>query len=293
MNRFLHTLAAILGLLVVVACAPARAEPKPAVWIVRDADSEMLIFGSVHLLPPGLDWRPEALDAALAQADDLWFELPQDQATESQAAALALRHGMMAPGQRLTDLLDAPDRARLERLAARYGLPLETLAQLKPWFAEVLLATSAFAAQGADIAHGVERQVSARAPETVERRALETAEQQIAMFAAAPLEEQAASLSESLRQLEEEPEAFDAMITAWLSGDQTALEAETLAPLREMAPALYERMVVARNRDWIGQLDGRLQGAGRSVVVVGAGHLMGPDGVPEGLRALGYAVEGP
>ena len=71
MNRFLHTLAAILGLLVVVACAPARAEPKPAVWIVRDADSEMLIFGSIHLLPPGLDWRPAALDEFLPYLRDV------------------------------------------------------------------------------------------------------------------------------------------------------------------------------------------------------------------------------
>ena len=47
---------------------------------MRDADSEMVIFGSVHVLPPGLDWRPKALDAALAKADDLWFELPIDPA---------------------------------------------------------------------------------------------------------------------------------------------------------------------------------------------------------------------
>lgn len=279
----------------VAACAPApvQAKPRPAVWVVRDADSEMTLFGSVHVLPPGLDWRPEALDAALAEADDLWFELPVDPGTEAQAAALALRHGMMPPGQALADTLDPESLARLQRLAQRHDLPMATLAQLKPWFAEVLVAAGVLAAQGADISHGVERQISALAPVAVERRALESAEQQIALFSAAPLDEQAASLAETLRQLEEDPEAFDRLIAAWMAGDQAALEAETLTPLRQAAPALYERMVTARNRDWVAQLHARLEGSGRTVVVVGAGHLMGEDGLPHRLRALGYEVEGP
>lgn len=294
MLRPLRPLLAALGLLVVLsACAPAAAEPKPAVWVVRDADSEMLLFGSVHLLPPGLDWRPAALDEALVEADDLWFELPVDAATEAKAAALALRYGMMPPGQTLTSTLDAESQARLARLSAKYNLPTAVLVQLQPWFAEVLVATGAYAAAGADIAHGVERQVSERAPADVERRALESAEQQIALFSGAPLEEQAASLAETLRQLEEDPEVFDRMVDAWLVGDLATLEAETLTPMQEVAPELYERMVAARNAAWMAPLAARLEGSGRTVVVVGAGHLLGEDGLPERFRALGYEVEGP
>nr|QQZ50594.1 TraB/GumN family protein [Phenylobacterium glaciei] len=85
-----------LGLLALAAflvSGPALA--KPPVWIVRDADSEVLIFGSVHVLPPGRDWRPTKLDLALTAADDLWFELPMGQATEAEIAGLAASKGVL------------------------------------------------------------------------------------------------------------------------------------------------------------------------------------------------------
>ena len=94
--RRLPGLCALILLALSAACAPPPAQAQPAVWIVRDHDSEMLLFGSIHLLPPGLDWRPAALDAALAKADDLWFELPVDPATEQEAARLAMRLGGLA-----------------------------------------------------------------------------------------------------------------------------------------------------------------------------------------------------
>ncbi len=284
----------LLGLLIALAaCAPQPARAEPALWIVRDADSEMVLFGSMHLLPPDLPWRPQALDAALAQADDLWFELPVDPETEAQAAMLAMRYGALPPGQSLYAQLPAESRERLTRLAARHGLPPNLLDRLKPWFAEVLLASAAFAEAGADVEQGVEKQVSLTAPAMLERRALESAEQQIALFDAVPMDEQWANLIDTLEQLEEDPQGYDRLIAAWLSGDLAGLEAEALDPMREAAPGLYRRMVVDRNTAWIEQLEARLEGAGRSVVVVGAGHLLGEDGLPARLRALGYEVEGP
>jgi len=68
---------------------------------------------------------------------------------------------------------------------------------------------------------------------------------------------------------------------------------EALAPLRRVAPTLFRRLVTERNARWAATLDARLKGRGRTVVVVGVGHLIGPEGLPERLRALGYSVKGP
>lgn len=291
--RHLQGLCALLLLALTAACAPAPAQAQPAVWIVRDADSEMLLFGSVHILPPGLDWRPAALDAALAQADDLWFELPVDPATEQEAARLALRLGALPPGPGLYERLPEESRLRLGRLSVKYGLPPHVLDQLKPWFAEVLLVTTMLGAQGGDIAHGVERQVSATAPPGARLRALETPEDQLSAFDDVPMEEQLASLAYNLQAMEEDPGAFDRLVALWMAGDLGGLEAEAVAPLQAVAPALYERLIVARNAAWLAQLQDRLEGSGRTVVVVGAGHLVGEVGLPQRLRALGYEVEGP
>ena len=266
---------------------------KPPVWIVRDADSELVIFGSVHVLPPGLDWRPARLDAALNQADDLWFELPMGPAAETEIAGLAAAKGVLPNDQTLSALLSPAAGAALARANQKYGLAPGFLDRLEPWFAEVALAGAEFRAQGADTDSGVEKSVNATAPATARRMAFETPAQQIALFDEAPVAAQVASLEDSLAQMDSDPDAYDRLIAAWMAGDTGGLAKEALAPLKIASPELYARLVSDRNAAWIPVLDQRLKGKGRTVVVVGVGHLLTADGVPARLRALGYSVEGP
>lgn len=286
MRTLFLALAAILAI-----SASARAEP--AVWVVRDADSEMVLFGSVHVLPPGLTWRPAALDAALGRADDLWFELPVGPATDMEVARLAGAVGVLPPDRSLFTLLPPEDAKRLVRMADAYGVDKAGLARLEPWLAEVALAGAAFGKAGADTSHGVETVLNAAAPAAARRRALETPAEQIGLFDAAPIEEQLASLKVSLVELEKDPEGYSKLVSAWLAGDADLLDREALQPLRKASPELFRRLVTQRNANWTAELDSRLKGQGRSVVVVGVGHLIGADGLPARLRALGYSVTGP
>ena len=59
------------------------------------------------------------------------------------------------------------------------------------------------------------------------------------------------------------------------------------------APGVYRSLVVARNRRWVDAIMDRLNGKGEAVMVVGVGHLVGPDSVPALLRARGVSVDGP
>lgn len=283
--------ALLAGLTATLALAsPALAEPR--VWIVRDADSEMLLFGSVHVLPPGLAWRPAALDMALLEAEDLWFELPVDAVAEQEVARLAVATGTLPPGQSLFALLPPDDAARLLRIAGTYGVDRAGLDRLKPWLAEVALAAALYRRIGAASDHGVEATISATAPPSARRKALETPAEQIALFNAASVPDQIASLRGSMDEIDADPDAFATLIAAWMAGDVATIERETQS-LRSLSPALFQRLIVQRNTAWTAALDARLKGKGRSVVVVGAGHLVGEDGLPTRLRALGYSVTGP
>lgn len=288
-RRFLGALAGLL----LSGCAAAEAQARPPVWIVRDADSELVLFGSVHVLPPGLDWRPAELDAALAKADDLWFELPIDPASEAKVGQLAATHGMLADGKTLSELLSPQGRQRLQAATADLGVSMAVLDRLEPWFAEVVLAGAEFQKAGASADTGVEKMISGTAPASARRRAFESPEEQIAIFDAAPLSEQIASLEQSLVELNDNPKAYDELIAHWMAGDLKALDEDALGPLRAAAPGLYARLVTERNDRWLETLKARLDGQGRTVVVVGVGHLVGKDGLPTRLRALGYSVEGP
>lgn len=288
MKRRVAALMAAAGLALAL---PARAEPP--VWVVRDADSEMLLFGSVHLLPPGLKWRPAAVDAALARADDVWFELSVDPATEQETARLAGRLGVLAPGQSLFALLPPADAALMVKVAESYGVNKATLDHLEPWLAEVVLAGAAYRQAGADSGNGVEQTLSAAAPAGIRREAFETPVQQLGFFDQAPMAEQIASLRETLGELDTDPGGFMKLVHAWMAGDAAGLDREALEPLRKAAPGLFRRLVTQRNDAWVKTLDARLKGHGRSVVVVGVGHLVGAGGLPTRLRALGYSVTGP
>jgi len=282
----------LAGLALALAAATA-AHAKPPVWIVRDADSELVLFGSVHLLPPGLDWRSRSLDQALAHADDVWFELPIDPATQAETAMLAGELGVWPAGQSLFQLLPPADGARLLRVARAYGVDPAVLDRLRPWLAEVALGGAAYRKAGATEGHGVEETLSAAAPAAARRQAFETARQQIDILAGAPVADQLASLRQTLEEMDQAPDEYLRLLKAWMAGDLKALDREALRPLRLASPSLYRRLVSDRNARWAEALDLRLKGHGRTVVVVGMGHLIGADGLPARLRALGYRVEGP
>ena len=282
-------LAGVVSAFLLVGAAAAR----PPVWVVKDKDSELVLFGSVHVLPPGLDWEPPALRHAIAEADDIWFELPVDANTEAETASLASRLGVLPPDTSLFKLLPPADSARLSLVAQTYDVSPGLLDRLQPWLAEVALAGAAYRKAGAETSSGVEQMLAAEAPVKARRRAFETPAEQLKMFSDTPLPEQIASLRETLEEMEDKPDEYDLLIRAWTKPDIPALEREALNPLRKASPALFRRMVVERNERWLQALEARLKGKGRTVVVVGVGHLIGPEGLPARLRALGYSVQGP
>ena len=265
----------------------------PPVWVVKDKNSEIMLFGSVHILPHGLDWSPPALDRALKAADDIWFELPIDPQSEAQTAALAGQNGVLPPDQSLFKLLPPKDAELMGKLAVAYDVSPALLDRLQPWLAEIALAGAAYRRAGADAASGVEKTIAAMATPKATRKAFETPAEQIALLSGGAMDEQIASLHETMRDMDEKPDEFQVLVKAWVDGDTQALDREALAPIRDATPGLFRRLVTERNASWTKALQARLKGHGHTVVVVGIGHLIGPDGVPARLRALGYSVTGP
>jgi uncharacterized protein YbaP (TraB family) len=163
---------------------------------------------------------------------------------------------------------------------------------MQPWFADLLISSFAYAKQGASDGSGVEQTLATAAPQAT-RRAFETADAQISMLADAPQAVQTASLESSLREADQDPKEYQNLMEAWLKGDDHTLYQRDVLKLKRETPALYTRLIEDRNAAWTNVLADRLKGHGHVVVVVGAGHLVGPGGAPARLRALGFTVEGP
>ncbi|MGZ8364463.1 MAG: TraB/GumN family protein, partial [Caulobacteraceae bacterium] len=198
-----------------VGAAPARAEP--AMWTVKDADSTLYLFGTVHLLRPDRSWMTPKIKAALASCQDLSLEI-----TDGDPVAMAgLMHKYgVDPTRRLSASMPAKDWARLTAAAATLGATPQQFEPMRPWFAGLQLTLGAVIKAGYQPDAGVEKILRAEAEA---RRApiagLETAESQIALLAALPEDVQVAFLRQSLDEFEDAAEALDEMADAWEKGD--------------------------------------------------------------------------
>ncbi len=284
----LLALASIAALLV---GAPACA--KPPVWIARSKHATLVLFGSIHLLPPGLDWRPKVLDEALGKANEVWFELPITTDSDRRAAATSAMRGELPKGRSLLQMLSPGAAAQLQAAAQSLHYPPEIIESMQPWMADLTLSIVDDGRNGATAFNGVETQVQAITPAATRRRALETPEQQIGFLAGAPLADQLASLRWTVGEIDSDPGSYRRLISEWMAGDVAGLERDAIAPLQEVSPTLYERLLVNRNRAWARKIERRMRRPGLVVVVVGVGHMLGPAGLPALLRAHGLAVEGP
>jgi len=266
---------------------------RPPIWIVHGGRGVAVLFGSIHLLPPGLDWRSAALDAAIARANELWFELPITAASDDEAEALSRARGRLAGGRTLASLLTPRAAGALQRAALKVRCPPQALAPMQPWLAELTLSVAEVGLDGATAYNGVEEQIQAIAPIGAKRRAFETARQQIDILAGAARQDQVASLSLTVHEIDDEPGVYRRIVNDWMTADLPALRRDALDPLAAASPAIYARLITRRNRRWTERLKRRLRHPGLIVVVVGVGHLVGPDGLPSQLRARGFDVEGP
>jgi uncharacterized protein YbaP (TraB family) len=283
--------AVLAALAVAFLCGPARAAPP--MWRVTGPRGSAVLFGSIHLLPAGLAWRTAALTKALAGADELWFEIPIGGDDDARTARSLLEKGELPKGDSLAAHLPPALLRRLDGDAAALGLPPEALTHMRPWLADATLSIAADARSGALLSEGVERQIDAWTPPSAKRRALETAADQVAVLAGGSLQEQIDLLGVTLDEIEAKPDRYPILVDAWSRGDLATLRKEALDPLEAASPRAYRALITDRNWRWLREIDHRLRQGGDIVIVVGVGHLIGPDGLPPLLRADGLKVEGP
>ncbi|WP_300555622.1 TraB/GumN family protein [Maricaulis sp.] len=278
-----------LGALSAIAMTVA-AQADPAMWKVSDEDSEILLFGSVHVLREDTQWRTDALDAAIAAADEVYYETPMTVEAQAASQQLIPQFGLNPQGQTLSSMLTEEQNAQLARVAGQMGLPVQNLEPLRPWLAGLTISLIGMQQAGYNPMTGVEMTLSA-VTEDERERYFETFEDQFGFFAGLSPEVELHFLTFSLEQIENDPGMLDRMVAAWAAGDVAALDTIFHEGMQEAGPEVYDVLLVQRNHHWVDEIETMLEGSGKTLIVVGAGHLVGPDGVPTLLEAEGITVE--
>lgn len=267
--------------------APALAQP--AMWAVKDADSTIYLFGTVHLLKPETQWKTPKLEAAIKEAEQLWLELPTTNAEQlaPQMMPLIMQFGL-APATPLSSNLTADEMKTLDEAAKLAGMTGAQLDIFRPWCAALTISTSAMVRAGYDPASGVDSKIEAAFGErSVKPNGLETPESQIKVFASMERDEELAYLRETMEDYENAATMLDGMVDQWSRGDIAAMEQLFVTEMREASPDLYAALLPNRNANWVGQIEEMLKGKGTIFIAVGAGHLIGEDSVQAMLKAKG------
>lgn len=292
MNRRAVFAAAALAVALVPLAAQSAEDRGPALWRVSDEDSDLYLFGTFHLLPQGTDFETSALTAAMRATPTTIFEVDtQSESAVREVGALVQRYGFNPEGVTLQSLIGQDRFDALAARAASAGVAPAQLEPLRPWLAILTVSLAYIQQFGFDAASGAEAAIRARAAAEGDALAyLESAEVQIKALAALDGEDMLETFDAQLKQIDEIETAAGELLAAWLAGDLAALERFALDDLRD-TPGAYNALIVARNEAWIAEIERLMTGEGDAFIAVGAGHLVGRDGVVRQLKKKGYRVE--
>ncbi|HEV2517721.1 MAG TPA: TraB/GumN family protein [Devosia sp.] len=291
MRTFLRRTLLLLSLL--VGFAPAATLAAPALWRVSDADSSVWLFGSIHILDKDRDWRTPRFDAALAEADHVYFEIVLDQDAYATFTRLTMVYGRNRDGRQLSDYLTGEQQERLQGFLDEHGVLREQVETMRPWMADMTLMATSLATSG-EIGMGGQAGVELLLLDEVaeeRRRELETPEIQFRMFASLPDKEQVDSLMRTIENAESPEQDLSSVAELWQSGDVEALARLMNSAMGATDSPQYRRLLTDRNRRWTTAIGQMLADNEDAMIVVGAGHLAGPVGVPALLSADGFTVE--
>jgi uncharacterized protein YbaP (TraB family) len=269
----------------------AVAQTRNFLWKASRGQSVVYLVGSVHLLSKDYYPLSPALDTAFKESDLLVEELDLGEMAAVDSQLKILTRGLLPSGQTLDHVVSAATFALVNERVTALGLPVEPLKRFKPWALALTLLGLEWQAAGFDAQLGLDRHFYDRAlADGKQVQGLETIDFQISRFDELSMEEQDRLLASTLRELETEKASVTKLADAWKAGDTLTVERIVLQELRK-EPRMYDRFLVDRNRNWMPKIDALFARRGRAFVVVGAAHLVGPDGLLALLRAKGYSVE--
>jgi uncharacterized protein YbaP (TraB family) len=277
LNHLPRALAALALFLAPAAHAQAVKDADPALWVVKDSDTTIYLFGTVHVLKPGLSWFDEAIKTAFDKSDELVLEMIEPDTATMQG--LIMKTALNPAGPTLTEKLPADKREAYAKALADVGVPAVALDRFDPWFAAVTLSVAGLPKLGYDPASGAERTLSAAA-KTANKQVigLETAEQQLGYFDALPEPLQIQFLVSTVDEYPKMATELEKMIASWSAGDPETL-GKTMNEELADTPEIAKILLADRNARWAEWIGKRMEKPGTLFVAVGAGHLAGAESV--------------
>jgi uncharacterized protein len=284
---------AALGLVAVAASGtPAVARSNaPALWEVRDKDTTIYLFGTIHLLPRDQTWRTPKFEKAVQGSQALVLETLIDSSNPQQIAGIMAALGFSSGLPPIAERVAADKRPQLEAAIAKTQVPRAMFDRMETWAASFTLLGAQFQMLGVEGEQGVEavlRKSFAASGKPVDQ--LETNQEQLSFFDRLPESAQRQLLEGAIERPEAMRAQFSGMLQAWLSGD-VKLIGQSFNRDLSGSPELKAALLTRRNYNWSQWIERRMAQPGTVMIAVGAGHLAGDGSVQQYLEGRGYKVK--
>ena len=267
---------------------PVIREAKPALFVLKDEDTTIYLFGTIHLLPKDVSWFQGPVKSAFDSSDALVLEVIEPNMGEMMR--LMNTYGRASDGTKLTDRLNTETRANYEAEMKKLGLPLAALEGKLPWLAYITIYGVQLINSGWDANSGVEKVLTTAAK--ADKKAilsLETVDEQFAILSGFSIDDQIAMLSQTVNEPQKGIDELNILLNHWMAGDVVAIGQVMTEGFGE-AKEVEQQLLIKRNANWTIWLDKKMDAPGTYFVAVGAAHLAGDNSVQAMLANEGQVA---
>ena len=262
----------------------------PAFWRVEGEGGTLYVLGTMHRLPEDSGWFTPGMQEAAGASRAMVLEIKSSQAGADYLGYLTRQTGLVTSKKHLSGLIGEDSYQLYQATLETFGVSSENISHYRPWYAAIMIGRLAGEQAGYYESFGAESVLEGFSRANgIPVIGLETVQQQFLFLAGLPEQSEVSFLQTALREGRDYQQSYDALYHAWMTGDTAASEDIVLKPLKEDR-ALYETLILNRNRAWARQLEDLLEPGATYFVAVGAAHLVGPDSVLKMLEDKGYQV---
>ena len=275
--------------MVLFACTWAAAESS--VWKVQKDNAVMYLGGTCHILRQSDFPLPEEFDKAYKATERLVFETDLGKLQEPATQHLLMTKAMYTDGTTLDSYLSPAVYSMLGKYCASNSIPIDGLKQFKA--SMVIVTITAMELMKLGISQGgvdlFFHKLATQDKKAVEK--LETVEEQISFITDMGKGEEDAFVSYSLSEIKNIKKDYEALVNAWKKGDEKKMDELMITDLKTKTPKLYKQLITDRNSNWLPKIEAFGKTPEKEFILVGVGHLVGPDGLIATLKKKGYTVE--
>jgi uncharacterized protein len=277
-------------LVLFILCSASSVWAESSVWVVSSSRANVYLAGSFHMLRSSDYPLPDEFFTAYKNSRKIIFEVPPDEAEGPEHMGEFLGGAVYMDGSTLKDHISSAAYAKTEKFCKERNYPLEQYQIFKPALFLTMLMAQEMNRIGADPRKGVDYFFKEKALQDGKATgSLETVDQQLKLLLSMDESMGSDQIIESIDEFKQIEAALEAYLAVWRKGDEARMEELFIKDFKSYRK-LYQALVVDRNNKWMTDITGFLNGSGNTMVIVGAAHLAGPDGLVNLLRKRGYKV---